>query len=329
MVLLAEAQSATRSADVVADIVADVVATTRQRTAVYSRSRFHAPWGIRVEGGHVASVHVVTAGACWLIPDDAEPIQLTRGDVVLVPSGHGHSLVDAPGSTARPLTELIGGPLGAMPVQDLVIDGPGPATRLLCGGYLLAPGPWHPLTAALPSVVHLTARHSRMAGLAAVVDLLSDEVDRVDPGAPAVISSLVELLFVYVLRAWLAEQSAASHGWIRALHDPVVGRALALIHSEPGRPWSVLSLARAVDTPKATFSRRFTGLTGQSPMAYVTAWRMAVAARLLRDEHRPVREVAQRVGYDSEFAFARAFKRTVGHSPGRYRATTEPPWPST
>lgn len=325
MVLVADARAAARSGDVVADIVADVVTTTRRGTAVYSRNRFHAPWGIHVSGGRVASIHVVTAGACWLIPDDGDPVHLARGDVVLVLSASGHALVDTPGSPVRPLTELIGGPLEQMPPTRLVIDGPGPVTGLLCGGYLLDPGPRHPLTAALPDVVHLAGGHSRVAGLAAAVHLLSDEVDRVDPGAPAVISSLVELLFVYVLRAWFAEQSNASDGWIRALHDPIVGKALTLIHSGPGRPWSVASLARAVDTPKARFSRRFTTLTGQSPMAYVTSWRMTVAARMLRDEPQPLRDIAGRVGYDSEFAFARAFKRAVGHPPGRYRKPFQRP----
>jgi AraC-like DNA-binding protein len=110
---------------------------------------------------------------------------------------------------------------------------------------------------------------------------------------------------------------------MRAFHDPVVGTALALVHRDPGRPWTVAGLARAVGAPRATFSRRFTALTGQAPMTYVTAWRMSVASRLLREERQPLREIAGRVGYDSEFAFARAFKRAVGQAPGRYRAAAE------
>lgn len=315
MVLLAPA-----ARDVAADIVADIVATTRRSTTIYSRNRFHAPWGIGVPADQVASVHVVTSGACWLVPDGGDPLHLTRGDVVLVPIGLGHQLVDAPGRPVTPLTELLGGPLGASPPTDLVIDGPGPATGLLCGGYLLEPGPRHPLTAVLPPVVHVAAPQARGSGLAAAVDLLSDEVERADPGAQAVIAPLVELLFVYVLRAWLAEQRRTATGWVSALYDPVVGGALALIHREPGRAWSVTSLARAVGTPRATFTRRFTALTGQAPMTYVTWWRMAVAARLLRAAGDPLREVARQVGYESEFAFARAFKRTVGTAPGRYRS---------
>jgi AraC-like DNA-binding protein len=314
------ARPATRSGDLVADIVADVVATTRRNTAVYSRNLFHAPWGFGIPPMHVASFQVVTSGACWLVPEGSDPVHLARGDVVLVLSGSGYAMVDAPGTPVRQLTELVGGPLGDTPYRELIIDGSGPATGLLCGGYLLDTGPGHPLTTVLPPVVHITAGQARGTGLAAAVELLSDEVDRADPGAAAVITSLVELLFVYVLRAWLAEQSNASDGWVGALYDPVVGRALALIHSEPQRPWSVGSLARAVGVPRATFSRRFVRLTGQAPMTYVTCWRMSVACRLLRAERHPLREIARRVGYDSEFAFARAFKRTVGQAPGRYRA---------
>lgn len=316
MTIQARADPAARSGDVVADIVADIVATTRRSTAMYFQHRFDAPWGIVIPPGQLASFHVVTRGACWLISDGSEPIQLTRGDVVLVPSGVEHVLADAPGRPGQPLAELVSG----LTTNELAGDAHGSVTGLLCGGYLLDSGPRHPLTAVLPAVVHIRAGEARGTGLAAAVDLLSSEVDRTDPGAPAVIASLVDLLFVYILRAWLADQGKASNGWVRALYDPTVGRALALIHAGPARPWSVASLAQAVGSPRATFSRRFTALTGQSPMAYVTSWRMSVAAQLLREDREPLREIARRVGYDSEFAFARAFKRTVGQAPGRYRA---------
>jgi AraC-like DNA-binding protein len=306
------------SGDPVADIVADIVATVRRGSAIYCLARLHAPWGMDLEEGEVAGVTVITSGACWLMPEGREPVQLVQGDVVLLPSGVAHVCADQPGRAARPLKELIGGPLEDGMPRRLVIEGDGPVTRLLVGAFLLAPGPPHPLTAVLPPVVHIGAG-TRDRGLAAAVELLSCEVQRSDPGAPAVIASLLDLLFVYILRAWLAEQHQAGEGWVRALYDPVVGSALALIHDDPARPWSVNLLARAVGAPRATFTRRFRTLTGQAPMAYVAAWRMSVAARLLREERGSLREVARRVGYDSEFAFARAFKRTTGHPPGRYR----------
>jgi AraC-like DNA-binding protein len=307
------------SGDPVADIVADIVATIRRGSAIHCLAQFHAPWGIELEEGAVAGVTVITSGACWLIPEGREPVQLVQGDVVLLPSGVAHVCADQPGRAARPLKELIGRPLEDGMPRRLVIDGDGPVARLLIGAFLLSPGPPHPLTAVLPPVLHIGAGQARDRGLAAAVELLSCEVQRADPGAPAVIASLLDLLFVYILRAWLAEQHQAGGGWVRALYDPVVGGALALIHDDPAHPWSVDLLARSVGAPRATFTRRFRTLTGQAPMTYVAAWRMSVAARMLREQRGSLREVARRVGYDSEFAFARAFKRATGHAPGRYR----------
>jgi AraC-like DNA-binding protein len=305
-------------ADVVADIVADVVATTRRGSLMYSRNRFHAPWGASFPGGQAASLHVVAAGACWLSMDGHDPVQLTSGDVVLIPSGAAHQLTDVPDRPARPITEIAGRSLHDGPPPCVVVDGDGPCTVWLCGGYWLAPDLQHPLTRMLPPVVVVTAAQSRGTGLGAAVDLLAAEIEGTDPGAPAVMASLVDLLFVYLLRAWFAEHHAET-GWGRALFDPAVGAALALVHDDPVHPWTLEALARAVGMPRATFSRRFTALTGQSPMAYVTAWRMALAARMLRDEPATLRQIAQHVGYESEFAFARAFKRSTGQAPGQYR----------
>jgi len=305
--------------DPVADIVADVVATTRRGALMYARSRFRAPWGVSFPAGAAASFHVITAGACWLSVDGAEPIQLTRGDVVLIPSGAAHQLFDIPGRAVRPMTEVVGRPLGdGAALCDVVIEGDGPQTVWICGGYRLAPGLRHPLTSVLPEVVVITAAQSRGTGLGAAVELIAAEVDGTDPGAPAVMSSLVELLFVYLLRTWFAGHHDDA-GWGRALFDPVVGTALSLIHADPGWGWTLDSLARKAGTPRATLTRRFAALTGQSPMAYLTAWRMTLAAQMLRDETSTLRQIAQRIGYDSEFAFARAFKRTTGAAPGQYR----------
>jgi AraC-like DNA-binding protein len=305
--------------DPVADIVADVVATTRRGSLMYSRNRFQAPWGAAFPAGNLASFHVITAGACWLAVDGADPVQLTRGDVVLIPSGAAHELADIPQRPARPMPEIAGRTFDdGAPPSDVVIEGDGPATVWICGGYRLAAGVRHPLTSVLPDVVVITGAEARGTGLAAAVDLIAAEVDGTDPGAPAVMASLVDLLFVYLLRAWFAEHHDDA-GWGRALFDPTVGTALSLIHSDPGRAWTLDMLAHATRTPRATLTRRFAALTGQSPMAYLTAWRMSLAARRLRDGDATVRQIAHEVGYDSEFAFARAFKRATGSAPGQHR----------
>ncbi len=305
--------------DPVADIVADVVATTRRGSLMYSRNRFHAPWGAAFPAGNLVNFHVVTAGACWLTVDGADPVQLTRGDVALIPSGAAHELADIPHRPARPMPEIAGRTLDdGAPPSDIVIEGDGPATVWICGGYRLAAGVRHPLTSLLPDVVVIAAAEGRGTGLGAAVDLIAAEADGTDPGAPAVMASLVDLLLVYLLRTWFAGQRDDA-GWGRALFDPAVGTALSLIHTDPGRAWTLDMLARATRTPRATLTRRFAALTGQSPMAYLTAWRMSLAARKLRDSDATVRQIAQEVGYDSEFAFARAFKRATGSAPGQYR----------
>jgi AraC-like DNA-binding protein len=305
--------------DPVADIVADVIATTRRGSLMYARNRFHAPWGAAFPAGNLANFHVITAGACWLTVDGADPVQLTSGDVVLIASGAAHELADAPGRPVRPMPEIAGRALDdGAPPSDIVIEGDGPAAVWICGGYRLAAGVRHPLTSLLPDAVVITAAQSRGTGLGAAVALIAAEVDGTNPGAPAVMASLVDLLLVYLLRTWFAGHRDDA-GWGRALSDPAVGSALSLIHADPGRAWTLDTLARAARTPRATLTRRFAALTGQSPIAYLTAWRMSVAARRLRDGDATLRQIAQETGYDSEFAFARAFKRATGSAPGQYR----------
>src|SRR5690349_1376955 len=198
-----------------------------------------------------------------------------------------------------------------------LLDECGPPTVWICGGYRLAAGVRHPLTSVLPDVVVITAAEARGTGLGAAVDLIAAEAGGTDPGAPAVMASLVDLLLVYLLRTWFAGHH--DNAWGRALSDPTVGTALSLIHTDPGRAWTLDTLARATQTPRATLTRRFAALTGQSPIAYLTAWRMSLAARRLRDGDATVRQIAHEVGYDSEFAFARAFKRATGSAPGQHR----------
>ena len=229
------------------------------------------------------SFHVITSGACWITAGGADPVQLTRGDVVLIPSGAAHEVADTPGRPARPMPEIAGRTFDdGAPPSDVVIEGDGPATVWICGGYRLAAGMRHPLTSVLPDVVVITAAEARGTGLGAAVDLIAAEVDGTDPGAPAVMASLVDLLLVYLLRTWFAGHHGDA-GWGRALFDPTVGTALSLIHTDPGRAWTLDTLARATRTPRATLTRRFAALTSQSPMAYLTAWRMSLAARQLRD----------------------------------------------
>jgi AraC-like DNA-binding protein len=194
---------------------------------------------------------------------------------------------------------------------------PDPAALLLCGSYPLDADGASPLLAALPPVVRVSTGDSEAVRL--TMALLAAEVDQGEVGADLAVDRLVDLMLVHLLRVWLA-QGPAQGGWLAALADPHVGRALERLHADPGRRWTVAAMGREAGLSRAAFARRFGDLVGEPPLAYLTRWRMTVAARLLRETRLPLAAVADQVGYDSEFAFARAFKRHRHAAPGRYRA---------
>lgn len=302
------------------DVLSDVIAIMRSGRPRSARVAWHGPWGQRfpsVPGS--AGFQVVLQGSCWLIPPTGDPVALGVGDVVFFPHGHGYGLADSPAaSLAEPAcdpmedTELF--------VSDFVGQS-GPVTVTLCGGYQLDPARAHPLLRDLPEVIHLPARVGRHPELRAAVDLLGAEVDRPGLGADTLVLALLDMLLVYILRAWFADRPEGSlaAGWSAALADPAVNAALHAIHQDPARPWTVQTLADRARLSRAAFSKRFTALAGQPPLTYLTWWRLAVAARMLRESDAQLGEVATRVGYTSEFALANAFKREYGLAPGRYR----------
>jgi AraC-like DNA-binding protein len=287
------------------DVLSDAIAVMRTGQPHASRTRLAAPWGIRFPAQDGAGFHAILHGTGFVIPAHGAPMAFASGDVVFLPHGLGHAIADAP---TTPLVEFRG---------TLAGSGTGPRTEMLCGAYRLDRSRAHPLVAELPDVVHLRAgRHPALRG---ALDLLVGEVSTA-PGADAAMSALLDLLLVYMVRAWYDERPAgAATGWSAALGDPAVAEALRAIHSHPERPWTVQSLAALAGLSRAPFARRFTETVGSPPLAYLTWWRMTTAARLLRESDRPLRAVAARVGYVSEFAFAKAFKREFGMAPGRYR----------
>ncbi|WP_329252097.1 AraC family transcriptional regulator [Actinoallomurus sp. NBC_01490] len=290
------------------DVLSDVITVMRTGRPSSDRLRLGSRWCYRFAPYDGAGFHVFLRGTGWLITDHGDPTPLGPGDVVLVPHGGAHVLSDSPRAEhAVPFENAVGEP-----------DGP---TDVLCGKYRLDRTRTHPVLARLPEVVHLSARAGRHAGLRAAIDLLGGEVVDRRPGRDAAVSGLLDLLLVYMVRAWLEDNAAT--GWPQALRDPTLAAALEALHADPARPWRLQDLAATAGLSRATLARRFTSLTGQSPMAYVAWWRMAVAARLLRDSDLSLPEIARRVGYGSPYAFAHAFKRHFGVAPGRYRAADQ------
>ncbi|WUH98533.1 AraC family transcriptional regulator [Spirillospora sp. NBC_00431] len=294
------------------DLLSDTILAMRTGRPHSARTERRPPWAVRHPPFDGAGVHVMLQGTCVLTLADGDPLTLGPGDVVLLPHGDAHTLVDASslppgGAYVTPLTGLN---------DEAPADGP---IVMLCGAYLLDRGRRHPMLGELPPVVHLPARQGRHPSLRATVDLLADELERPRPGADALRAALLDALLVYAIRAWFDQRPDPTTGWAAALRDPAMRRALNAIHADPARPWTVEELGAKAELSRTTFSRRFAATLGQPPITYLTWWRMTLAARLLRDSDAPLSAVAQRIGYTSEFAFANAFKREYGLAPGRYR----------
>jgi len=298
------------------DVLSDVLVAMRTGRPVATRSRSHAPWGVRFHRGKAAGCHVVLSGGCWLISEYGPPLPLGAGDVLFTPHGDGHALVDEPGS---PVVDFRPAPGGTTALDEMLIDGAGPATELLCAYYMFDPARPHPMLADLPPVIHVPAHPGRHSSLQSAVELLGRELLDPHPGSDAALPALIDMLLLYVLRAWLADQPDGAAGWATALRDPAITTVLRQIHQHPEKPWTVEDLAAVAGLSRAAFAKRFTTVLRDPPLTYLTWWRMTTAARLLADSDAPLRAIAARCGYASEYAFGKAFKRSYGVAPGQYR----------
>jgi AraC-like DNA-binding protein len=255
--------------------------------------------------------HIVLRGEAWLIAEATTPIRLRPGDVVIAPNGAEHGLSHA---QVR---------LDKLPVFTRTaaqVSRPADA-EFLCGAYRLDHGQLHPLLRGLPKVIVVSPDYDHHPQQRALVDLLENDLSNADPGNWVTRSALVDLVLVRALRQWHDESGTSS--WTTA-GDPAVATALNEIHDRPGHQWTVGQLAGVAGMSRTSFNRRFTAQVGQPPMTYVTRWRLAYAARLLRQTTSPLAAIAREVGYSTEFAFANAFSREYGLAPGRFRDDPDP-----
>lgn len=299
------------------DVLSELLERTRARGSLFAESVLHAPWGFRFSAAPAIQFHVVLRGACHLRRAGAEPLALHQGDVVFVVAEQEYELVDALDS---PVTSFAPFQRAARAEGAFVWPGEGEVTKLLCGGYELDSEHGASLLGQLPAVFRVSAGDGhRQPALRTTLAALSDELHQRQAGARLVADRLVDALLVHVLRAWIASGSEALPPWASPDTDPVVHEALALVHAEPGRDWSVERIAGEVKLSRSAFSRRFSRAMGEPPMAYLTRLRMVIAAELLRESELSVQAIARRVGYESVFAFSAAFKRTTGGAPTHFR----------
>jgi AraC-like DNA-binding protein len=292
----------------------------RMDGAFYCRSELSAPWGMSLHAmpGYLW-FHVVTTGRVLLEVGDGHTTWLQPGDLALVPHGCGHRLRSEPGVPAPNILELdLEHPSDR---YEILRHGQGGApTILICGAVRFDHPAARNLVGILPETIHVEASDSPRAILMqSVFRLMAVEAREFQPGGEAVITRLADILVIQAIRTWIETAPAARTGWLGALHDPQIGRALALIHRDPARPWTVAALAGELAMSRSAFAARFTELVAEPAMQYVTRWRMHVALDALQRDGATVGELADRLGYRSEAAFARAFKRVVGIPPGAAR----------
>lgn len=290
-------------------------------------SRTIAPHVLR-GAEHAIEFHVVTAGACWGGLADGPPLRLEAGDVIAFPHGDAHVLSSAPGMRGpanHDIFEAVG--FGRLPIS--VRQGPeGDAElRLVCGFVTCDRRPFNPLLAALPRVLHDRAareRGDRSSWISQFIEHAVSESRSRRPGSQTVLAKLSELMFLELVRRYLEALPAEHTGWLAALRDPIAGRAIALLHERPAHPWTVDELARAAGVSRSGLAERFTANVGLPPMQYLAQWRIQLAAGLLARTTAGIAAIASEVGYESEAAFHRAFKRAVGVAPGAWRRGKAP-----
>ncbi|HZA78223.1 MAG TPA: AraC family transcriptional regulator [Acidimicrobiales bacterium] len=297
----------------------------RARGAFLLRAIMNPPWSIRVRDEAALSLVAMVRGDAWLVPDDpGDTVHLGPGDVAIIRGPDHYTFADDPGTPPQIVihpdehcTTLDGQDLAQ--AMDLGVrtwgNDPNGSTVMLVGAYQMRGEISERLLAALPPRVVLPGD----AWESPLVPLLADEIVKEDPGQEAVLDRLLDLLLIAVLRAWFARPEGEAPAWYRAYDDPVVGRALRMIHNNPDHPWTVATLAAEIGVSRASLARRFTELVGEPPMTYLTGWRLALAADLLREPDATVGAVARQVGYASPFALSTAFKRVHGISPREHR----------
>ena len=316
------------------DVLSDVLTAVRLTGAVFFDTEAYAPWvsesphaerfrrSVMPNAEHVIAFHVVLVGSCWAaLPAEGRPTRLHAGDLVVVPMGDEHVLSSAPGMRGQPNLDTYRRPPGrSLPVPFVLNQGGGPdRSHFVCGYFVCDRRPFNPLLGALPRMFHASVSSASQEWLLSLVRAGAAESARAAAGGETMLAKVAELMFVEVIREYINALPEDARGWCSGLRDPQVGAALRLMHERPAHAWTVEALAREVGMSRSVFAERFASFVATPPMEYLARWRLQRAATLLSTRGMSIPETAVEVGYESEAAFNRAFKRYVGQPPGMWR----------
>lgn len=296
------------------DPFSDVLRLTEARSVVSGGFTAAGKWALQFPPPEKIKFFLLQKGACWLRVDgEKKPVSLQPGDVFLA-SGRKAFLLASDLSVAAKDARRVFGPSGTFAKL-------GGSDCVLVGGHVsLHPASGTLLSDVLPALILVQAASPYAETLRWILGHLVEERDSPLPGSGAVLAQLAQLMFVQVLRAHLASGKTVPAGWLRAIADARIAPALRLIHSDPGRAWKLGDFAKAAAMSRSSFAERFKSAAGVAPLEYLTAWRMRLAQKSLRDEDKTVLELAASLGYSSESSFSNAFKRVIGASPSKYRS---------
>jgi AraC-like DNA-binding protein len=321
-----------------ADVLSDVLRSVRLTGAVYFDFELSSPWvaeappsrdiaAVVMPGAQrVIEYHVIARGTCWGNLVDGPPIRLKEGDVIVFPQGDAHVLSSAAGLRASPDMSVFARPTTPLPLVYERGGGGPDRTRVVCCFLGLDERPFNPLVTALPRTIHLSSAggDGTSGWLTTLLNIAVRESGSARAGRDNILARMSELMFVEAVRRYIETLPPSQTGWLAGLRDTVVGQALAALHGDPAVAWTVESLARVVGVSRSVLADRFAEMVGQPPMQYLALWRMQLASRLLL-EGGAVAEVAAAVGYESDAAFSRAFKKLVGEAPATWRRANVTP----
>lgn len=303
------------------DVFNDVLQAIKLRSVVYFRSKWTAPWGYYSKAPSQPRFHFVVSGRCWFSSEDfIEPTCVGDGDLVIVAPGQPYSMRDELSSQTLLLEDLIESqPPDEKKAGVFCSGNGGQATRMLCGRFLLEELSLNPLARSLPAVLLVRGGSHAGDSLRSAFSIMENEFSVGRPGAEAMVARLMDVIFLQAIRASLDWNQKYRPGWISALQDPAISKAVIMIHSSLSSALTVDTLARRSAMSRSAFAARFTQMLGESPISYVARWRMNRAAHLLGATEDKIAAVAHKVGYESVTAFTKAFKQHLGLSPGAYR----------
>ena len=300
------------------DVLTEVLDALELKGCISARRALVPPWRYNFAASQDMIFHLLSSGGGYLtIEGEQEPVRIDDGGVLLFPFGHAHSICD---DLTSPLNQVLHVAYSAQSeYRGSPHAGEGAEMTVLCGAFRLEHPKAFPLLHSLPNVIHVPAQQGQIApGFSQIVDMIAREAAAPRLGTEVMLRRLTELLFIHVIRIWVEQQAADARGWLAALHDQSISTALGLLHQSPERAWKVEELAAAAALSRPVFSARFTRLVGEPPIKYLTRWRMHRATRLLTSNIE-VEKIAELLGYESEAAFRKAFKREVGIPPAKYR----------